>query len=107
GLVVSNAHMLVEGIQVHLRTRQVADPVTVVDSTFARMLPHLPPRGVIGYLKPDYEWSNAGDLAELYRAQYALAPRILILGTEPDFVVAVARADMPPVPEGFVIETAF
>jgi hypothetical protein len=71
------------------------------------MLPHLPPRGVIGYLKPDYQWSNAADLGEFYRAQYALAPRLVVLGTKPDLVVAVARADMPPVPDGFVIETVF
>ena len=107
GLVASNAYVLVESIQVHLRTRQVVDPVTVVDSTLARMLDHLPPRGVIGYLKSEYDSSNAADLREFVRVQYALAPRILVPGTEPDFVVAVARAEMPPVPDGFVVETAF
>ena len=107
GLVVSNACVFVESIQVHVRTRQVVDSVTVVDSTLARMLPHLPPRGAIGYLKPEYEPSNAADLRDFVRAQYALAPRILVPGSAPDFVVAVARSEMPPVPDGFVVDTAF
>ena len=105
--VAANGLSLARRVRGYLHARHVVDSVTSTDTAFARMLAHLPARGRIGYLKPDYERSNAADLGEFFRTQYALAPRILITGTEPDFVVAVARADMPPVPDGFVVETAF
>jgi hypothetical protein len=86
-----------------LRTPNYKEPVTAVDQAFVRALPHLPPHGHVGYLKPGFSWANAGDLAAFYQAQYAIAPRVVVAGTQPDVVIAVARdADgLPEVPEGF------
>lgn len=79
------------------------DAVTASDDAFRRMLPHLPPHGQIGYLKMDFSRANAADLAAFFHAQYSLAPRVLVAGTDPDVVVAVAhgRSELPDVPAGF------
>lgn len=79
------------------------DPVSTLDEAFVRALPHLPPHGQVGYLKPDFSRANAGDLAGFYQAQYAVAPRIVVEGALPDVVIAVAREGdgLPEVPHGF------
>jgi hypothetical protein len=79
------------------------DAVTASDDAFRRMLPHLPPHGRIGYLKTDFSRANAADLEAFFHAQYSLAPRVLVYGTAPDIVVAVAhgRSELPDVPAGF------
>jgi len=79
------------------------DAVTASDEDFRRVLPHLPTHGRIGYLKPGFERANSDDLAQFFQAQYSLAPLVLVTGTQPEFVVAVAREDkgLPEIPDGF------
>lgn len=86
-----------------LRAPAYREPVTAIDQAFVRALPYLPPHGQVGYLKPDFSRANAGDLAGFYQAQYAVAPRIVVEGTQPDVVIAVARDGdgLPDVPDGF------
>lgn len=91
-----------------LRAPRYQDPVTRVDRAVIRMLPLLPARGTVGYLKTDYDRSNSADLATFFQIQYAVAPRVLVAGTTPDVVIAVGtdRQDLPPVPDGFMMTTA-
>lgn len=86
-----------------LRAPSYTEPVTAIDEAFVRALPHLPPHGPVGYLKPDFSRANASDLAGFYQAQYAVAPRIVVEGAQPDVVIAVARDGdgFPEVPDGF------
>jgi hypothetical protein len=85
------------------------DDVTLADDAFRRMLPFLPERGTVGYLKSDFTRSNAADLAAFFQAQFAIAPRILVNGTDADFVIAATRGggDLPTAPPGFVLEQTF
>lgn len=112
GFVVLNVLLLARWIQLEgraLRSSRGPDSVSGVDQAFIRVLPLLPQHGTVGYLKPDYERANAAHLAAFFRTQYALAPRVLVIGTQPDVVIAVAhdRGELPDVPDGFAMETAF
>lgn len=88
-----------------LRVPNYQDALTSADRALGPLGPHLPPHGWVGYLTPDFDWGNSEHLAGLYRAQYALAPRIVVVGTQPDFVVAVAREGrgLPGIPDGFAL----
>jgi hypothetical protein len=85
------------------RSRASPDPVSVSDFTLARALPHLPASGTVGYLLEDFQAGNTNDLAGLFRTQFTLAPRIVVLGLGPEFVIASARTDgiLPDVPQGY------
>jgi hypothetical protein len=92
-----------------LRSPTYQDAQTATELAFAPVLPYLPMGGPVGYLKPGFDRANAADLEELYRAQYALAPRILVTGTPSEFVIAIARegVGLPEVPEGFARQRVF
>lgn len=88
-----------------LRVPTYEDALTSADRALGPLGPHLPAHGWVGYLTPGFDWGSAEHLAGLYRAQYALAPRVVVVGTQPDFVVAVAGGgqDLPEIPDGFVL----
>ena len=104
--VAMNAAVVARGIALALPAAMrsaTSDAVTASDEAFRRMLPHLPPSGPVGWVNPAGSRANAADLAAFFHAQYSLAPRVLVEGTQPDVVVAVAsdRGGLPDVPEGF------
>jgi hypothetical protein len=103
--VALGALLLIRRISYQARQDPPDDGAPAADRVFAPVLPLLPAAGQVGYLKTGFRRSNAADLAAFFQAQYALAPRILIAGTAPDVVVAVAGSGgLPPVPAGFVSE---
>ena len=53
----------------------------------------LPARGVVGYLQPD-DWPAAGAQRRFYLAEYSLTPRIVVMGTAPDFLIVVPEASI-------------
>jgi hypothetical protein len=107
--VALNAVFLIRRISLQLRQPPRLDGASAADRMLSAVLPFLPVGGQVGYLKADFLRSNAADLAAFFQAQYAVAPRILVAGTAPDFVIAVARdgRSLPAVPVGFITEHAF
>lgn len=64
-----------------------ADPMQRLEAEFLELAPRLPPAGEVGYLD---RYENAGDEAvvrERYAAQYALAPRVMVARTGPEFLI--------------------
>ncbi len=104
--VALGALLLIRRISFQLHLDPRADGASTADRIFAAVAPLLPATGRVGYLKTGFLRSNAADLAAFFQAQYALAPRILVEGTAPDVVIAVARdgGQPPPVPVGFASE---
>jgi hypothetical protein len=72
------------------------DPLSGYDRWFGAMITHLPATGRVGYLPPA-DWPAIEGVRDFYLAQYALAPRILVTGTDPSFVIVTpgtgVRAD--------------
>jgi hypothetical protein len=79
------------------------DAIAAFDDAVRLMLPYLPAYGQVGYIKEGFSRANLADLEAFGRAQYSLAPRVLVVGAAPDVVVAVAHGDsqLPEVPVGF------
>jgi len=73
------------------RMAREGDPVTIDDLWFGTLKPFLPARGRIGYLQPA-DWPDGAAVRSFYRAQYSLAPRIVVPGTAPDFLIVVPDA---------------
>jgi hypothetical protein len=66
---------------------QPADPMPRLEAEFLELAPRLPPAGDIGYLD---RYENAADDAVVrarYAAQYALAPRVVLPRTGPEFLI--------------------
>lgn len=47
---------------------------------YAPLLSQLPPQGTVGYLPPD-DWPTADAVRRFYLAEYALTPRVVVIGT--------------------------
>lgn len=94
-----------------------ADEISANERRFAPLRPLLPDSGLVGYLGdpplpgPTPREANASALLHFRRyllAQYALAPTLLIEGTEPEFVVGNFDADTTAAtPPGFRVARAF
>lgn len=71
------------------------DPMRRLEAEFLELAPRLPPAGEIGYLD---RYENAGDEAvvrERYAAQYALAPRVMVARTGPEFLIVAHDTERP------------
>jgi hypothetical protein len=55
----------------------------------------LPPAGYIGYIDPDHSWFNANATRQFYLTQYALAPRVLVYNTLPNYVIYFSHRGEP------------
>ena len=69
------------------------DLVTREDQRLAPLVSSLPAQGTVGYLPPD-KWPAINEVQRFYLAQYALTPRIVVIGTTPEFVIAVPEASV-------------
>jgi hypothetical protein len=67
------------------------DAVTRDEEQFRSLIAFLPTRGRIGYLQPP-DWPGAAAVRRFYVAQYALAPRLIVMHTEPEIVIVTPRA---------------
>ena len=76
-----------------LRAARGADPDVVVRETqrFAALVASLPIGGTIGYLPPA-RWPASDEARRFFLAQYVLTPRIVVIGTSPEFVIVVPEA---------------
>lgn len=93
------------------------DEISAYDARFQELRTALPARGVVGYLGdpapvgPTPGERGAASLLHFKRyllAQYALAPAVLIEGTEPEFVVGnFDPGHVPPAPAGFRVVRDF
>ena len=71
------------------------DPMQRLDAEFRELAPRLPPTGEVGYLD---RYENAGDDAVVrarYAAQYALAPRVVLARTGPEFLIVADDTERP------------
>ena len=71
------------------------DPMQQLEAEFLELASRLPPAGDIGYLD---RYENAGDEAVVrahYAAQYALAPRVLLTRTGPEFLIVAHDTERP------------
>ena len=101
----------------HWPARASQDDISANDRRFAALRPLLPAHGLVGYLsdlKPTGATpvdSNAAALNHFRRyllAQYALAPALLIEGTEPELVVGnFDSGTAPTAPAGLRVVREF
>jgi hypothetical protein len=63
------------------------------DRLYRELAAWLPPTGSIGYIPPP-DWPSAGAVRDFFLASYALAPRHVIVGTAPEFVIVTAAASV-------------
>jgi hypothetical protein len=71
------------------------EPMEHLEAEFLELASRLPPTGDIGYLD---RYENAGDDAVVrarYAAQYALAPRVLLARTGPEFLIVAQDTERP------------
>ena len=68
------------------------DVVTTADQRFRVLVSALPRAGTIGYLPPP-DWPGVDAVRQFYLAQFALTPRLIVFGTDADFVIAVPEAE--------------
>ena len=92
-----------------------ADPIDALDRRYQAITAGLPATGVVGYLTPASGETYGG----FYVAEYALAPRIVIPGTDAEFVIvppeavaadepsAAGSASQDPRLAGFLLSRAF
>jgi hypothetical protein len=66
---------------------------TRLEQEFASLAADLPPRGPVGYLDPG-EPRPGPELRALHIAQYALVPRLVSVGSGPDFLVVARVPDV-------------
>jgi hypothetical protein len=69
------------------------DIVTREDQHYAPLAASLPAGGTVGYLPPE-GWPAIDEVRRFYLAQYALTPRIVVIGTAPEFVIVVPDASV-------------
>jgi hypothetical protein len=70
-----------------------ADIISREATRFALLVGSLPAGGTVGYLPTDH-WPAADDVRRFYLAEYALTPRIVVIGTAPEFVIVVPEASV-------------
>jgi hypothetical protein len=64
-----------------------ADPIAEQDREYRALVPSLPRNGRIGYRQPP-DWPSVDATRKFYLAEYALTPRIVVMDTGPEFVIA-------------------
>jgi hypothetical protein len=64
------------------------------DRLYRSLVVSLPASGRIGYLLPA-DWPDSVAVARFYLASYALTPRLIVLGTDPEFVIVTPEASIP------------
>ena len=57
------------------------------------MIGALPAGGTVGYLQTD-DWPAENAVRRFYEAQYTLTPRVLVIGTSPEFIIVVPEASI-------------
>jgi hypothetical protein len=75
-------------------SRRPLDVVTMSDQRFRVLVSALPRKGTIGYLPPP-DWPGVDAVRQFYLAQFALTPRLVVFGTDAEFVIAVPEAVGP------------
>jgi hypothetical protein len=68
-----------------------SDIVELHDRMYRSLIPWLPVSGRVGYLQPA-DWPSPQAIMRFYLAEYALAPRIVALGTDAEFVIVTPEA---------------
>ena len=76
--------------QLH-RTPVESDLVAREADAYKPLVASVPLRGVVGYLVPG-DWPSVTAQLRFYLAQYMLTPRIVVLGTEAEFVIVRPEA---------------
>lgn len=71
------------------------DAITQYEDGLESLALWLPSRGTIGYLQP-VDWPAADAQRRFYLAEYALAPRVIVMSTGPEFVIATPEAFTGP-----------
>jgi hypothetical protein len=71
------------------------DAVTEDGRRYDALARWLPARGTIGYLQPA-DWPSADAQRRFYLAEYALAPRVIVMSTAPEFVIVTPEASAGP-----------
>src|SRR5262249_40447613 len=69
-----------------ISTRQHPDPITEQDRAYHALIPWLPKNGRIGYLQPPNR-SPVDATRRFFLAEYALTPRVVVMDTQPEFVI--------------------
>jgi len=94
--------------------RSRSDSVSEQNRAYKELIPWLPERGRVGYI-PTEDWPSAGAIQLFYVAEYALTPRVIVIDTTPEFVIAhpgsptgvdkgvVITPDRDPQLDGFVL----
>jgi hypothetical protein len=78
-----------------LRAARGGEPDVVERETrrYAPLVASLPVGGIIGYLPPA-RWPATDEARRFFLAQYALTPRIVVIGTTPEFVIVVPEVSL-------------
>jgi hypothetical protein len=71
------------------------DAITQDEQRVETLALWLPAQGTIGYLQP-LDWPSADAQRRFYVAEYALAPRVIVMSTAPEFVIATPEAFAGP-----------
>jgi hypothetical protein len=79
---LSAANYLLQTVQFQA-TSQAGSAIAGYDNRFTRIRQDLPPRGHVGYLRIGEDPTSV----EYYLSQYALAPRVVLRSTEPEWIV--------------------
>jgi len=84
---------LLEGWRAYVAEGQTSDIVTLEAGKYESLIGALPARGTVGYLQAD-DWPAESAVRRFYEAQYALTPRVLVIGTSPEFIIVVPEASI-------------
>ena len=86
---------LLQPVRVDRRTRRAkasaGDAVTQETARYRDAVTSLPVSGSIGFLPPDTGHPSDRTM-RYFVAQYALTPRVIVLGTDADYVIAIPEA---------------
>ena len=94
GIVANGSHYLAD--RRAAAAQGVQPDVTTRDSQrFETLLRWLPAQGTIGYLQP-LDWPSPDAQRRFYLAEYALAPRVIVMSTAPEFVIVTPEAFAGP-----------
>jgi hypothetical protein len=70
-------------------------PIVALDAEFAALARHLPARGEVGFLDRYVGAGEEDAVRAWFTAQYALAPRIVVSRTGPEFLIVARGAANP------------
>jgi hypothetical protein len=71
------------------------DPMGQLESEFLVLVPDLPSAGEVGYLERYEDGGSVEAVRTHYAAQYALAPRIVVGRTGPEYVIVAQGTERP------------